>query len=144
MNRRIFLKNTALSGVGAISAPHILNGMNNAFTYPLTGKRFVTLCIMIRTSPWEVSRDVKLHPRDEVDFHTLDYVCSLREAFAKNNPAGRLTWGFTLNALEDQRKNFREIRDLQFFVMRILVMKFLISLVISQQCICHGKELIRR
>lgn len=35
-----------------------------ANTEPLTieGNRFVTLCIMIRTTPWEVSRDVKLHP----------------------------------------------------------------------------------
>jgi len=34
-----------------------------------------------------------------------------REAFAKNNPDGRLTWGFTLNALKDKRKNYQEIRD---------------------------------
>ena len=77
----------------------------------LNGGRFVTLCIMIRTTPWEVSRDVKLHPRDEVDWHTLDAVRSLREAFAKNNPDGHLTWGFTMNALEDQRENFKQIRD---------------------------------
>jgi hypothetical protein len=77
----------------------------------LDGKRFVTLCIMIRTTPWEVSRDVKLHPRDESSWHTLDGVRALREAFAKNNPAGRLTWGFTLNALEDQRENYKQIRD---------------------------------
>lgn len=77
----------------------------------LNGNRFVTLCLMIRTTPWEVSRDVKLHPRDEVDWHTLEGVRALRDAFAKNNPNGRLTWGFTLNALEDQRKNYKEIRD---------------------------------
>ena len=59
-----------------------------ANTEPLTieGNRFVTLCIMIRTTPWEVSRDVKLHPRDEVDWHTLEGVRALREAFATNNP----------------------------------------------------------
>ena len=39
---------------------------------------------MIRTTPWEVSRDVKLHPRDEVDWHTLEGVRALREAFATN------------------------------------------------------------
>lgn len=77
----------------------------------LMGNRFVTLCIMIRTTPWEVSRDVKLHPRDEGDWHTLKSTRALREAFAKNNPGGRLTWGFTMNALEDQRTNFKEIRD---------------------------------
>ena len=52
-----------------------------ANTEPLTieGNRFVTLCIMIRTTPWEVSRDVKLHPCDEVDWHTLAGVRALRE-----------------------------------------------------------------
>jgi hypothetical protein len=74
-------------------------------------KRFVTLCIMIRTTPWEVSRDVKLHPRDESSWHTLAGVRALREAFAKNNPQGRLTWGFTMNALEDKRENYQQIRD---------------------------------
>ena len=77
----------------------------------LMGGRFVTLCIMIRTSPWEVSRDVKLHPRDEGNWHSLEQVKALREAFAKNNPDGRLTWGFTLNALEDERENYRQIRE---------------------------------
>ena len=53
-----------------------------ANTEPLTieGNRFVTLCIMIRTTPWEVSRDVKLHPRDEVDWRLKEYV-----------PCGRLS-----------------------------------------------------
>lgn len=77
----------------------------------LNGNRFLTLCFMIRTSPWEVSRDVKLHPRDEEAWHTLESVTALREAFAKDNPDGRLTWGFTLNALEDQRENYRQIRQ---------------------------------
>lgn len=77
----------------------------------LKGGRFVTLCIMIRTTPWEVSRDVKLHPREEGNWHTLEAVKALRHAFAKNNPDGRLTWGFTLNALEDQRQNYKEIRE---------------------------------
>ena len=76
----------------------------------LNGHRFVTLCLMIRTTPWEVSRDVKLHPRDESAWHTLESVRDIRETFAKNNPGGRLTWGFTLNALEDPRENYRQIR----------------------------------
>jgi hypothetical protein len=75
------------------------------------GNRFVTLCIMIRTTPWEVSRDVRLMERDEAEWHTLEGVRWLRDAFAHDNPDGRLTWGFTLNALEDGRKNYREIRD---------------------------------
>ena len=74
------------------------------------GGRFVTLCIMIRTTPWEVSRDVKLINQDEYFAHTLEIVTNLRNAFAKNNPNGRLTWGFTLNALEDKRPHYVDIR----------------------------------
>ena len=76
----------------------------------LKGNRFVTLCIMIRTTPWEVSRDVKLMARDESKWHTLEGVRAMREAFRQGDPEGRLTWGFTLNALEDKRRNYEEIR----------------------------------
>ncbi|RRA47578.1 DUF3863 domain-containing protein [Acidipila sp. EB88] len=74
------------------------------------GQRFVTLCIMIRTTPWEVSRDVKLLDRDESAWHTLEGVRALREAFATDNPDGKLTWGFTLNSLDDKRTNYQQIR----------------------------------
>ncbi|HEX3007174.1 MAG TPA: DUF3863 domain-containing protein [Bacteroidales bacterium] len=116
MNRRSFVRSSALSGAGLTLGSDILKGAGKGLfkSEPLlsiSGNRFVTLCIMIRTTPWEVSRDVKLHPRDESDWHTLDGVRSMREAFARNNPEGRLTWGFTLNALEDKRKNYCEIRD---------------------------------
>ena len=43
---------------------------------------------------------MKLIDRDEGFAHTLEVVRNMRNAFAKNNPNGRLTWGFTLNALE--------------------------------------------
>ena len=116
MDRRNFIKNTLLTGAGLIASSN-MNVLNAFGTDPnpdavqkLLGGRFVTLCIMIRTTPWEVSRDVKLHPDEEYNIHTLDVVRSLREAFAKNNPEGRLTWGFTLNALEDKRANYADIR----------------------------------
>ena len=86
-----------------------VNGMSGYNYAP--GYRKAYGLSLIHISPWEVSRDVKLHPRDEVDWHTLEGVRALREAFATNNPNGRLTWGFTMNALEDGRKNYREIRD---------------------------------
>jgi len=35
----------------------------------------------------------------------------MREAFGRSNPEGRLTWGFTLNALEDKRINYCQIRE---------------------------------
>ena len=82
----------------------------NGRSETIRGQRFVTLCIMIRTTPWEVSREVKLLDRDESAWHTLEGVRALREAFATSNPEGRLTWGFTLNALEDKRRNYEQIR----------------------------------
>ena len=94
----------------AFAGTEPLNNNVPAQPMQLKGGRFVTLCIMIRTTPWEVSRDVKLHPREEGDWHTLESVKAIRKAFAKNNPDGRLTWGFTLNALEDQRQNYKDIR----------------------------------
>jgi len=120
MQRRDFYKNTLLTGAGVAAAP-LLNAFGGAVTpadsarltpgpIQLMGNRFVTLCIMIRTSPWEVSRDVKLINRDEGFAHTLEVVRKMREAFAANNPGGRLTWGFTLNALEDKRPNYADIR----------------------------------
>lgn len=116
MDRRNFIRNTAISGVGLMAQPKIFDPMaaflpQSQPPLQLNGNRFVTFCIMIRTTPWEVSRDVKLHPRDESTWHTLDGVTAMREAFAKNNSDGRLTWGFTLNALEDKRANYQQIRD---------------------------------
>jgi hypothetical protein len=116
MNRRTFLAATAMGGAGLLAGSQALQATGNPLVSSspirsLRGNRFVTLCIMIRTTPWEVSRDVKLHPRDESTWHTLEGVRAMREAFARANPDGRLTWGFTLNALEDKRKNYCQIRD---------------------------------
>ncbi len=116
MKRRSFIQNSALTSAGLLAGSNLIAGISNnlfpsGLPLSIAGNRFVTLCIMIRTTPWEVSRDVKLHPRDESNWHTLNGVRSMRESFAKNNPDGRLTWGFTLNAMEDKRKNYCEIRD---------------------------------
>src|ERR1700731_2300645 len=103
MNRRSLLVGSGLTAAQlANSSPGlgVIGNLLGAKTpTSLLGNRFVTFCIMIRTTPWEVSRDVKLMDRDESSWHTLDGVRSMREAFARHNPEGRLTWGFTLNAL---------------------------------------------
>lgn len=111
MTRRELVKGSLL-GAAATLAPGAIAGspILNHGALAIRGQRFVTLCIMIRTTPWEVSRDVKLHPRDEAAWHTLEGVRALREAFAISNPEGSLTWGFTLNALEDKRRNYEQIR----------------------------------
>ena len=120
MKRRTLLAGAVLGGwrVAAGSMPLQVGSEllaeamvpNARFVARLKGGRFVTFCIMIRTTPWEVSRDVKLMARDESTWHTLDGVRAMREAFRQGDPEGRLTWGFTLNAMEDKRKNYAEIR----------------------------------
>jgi Domain of Unknown Function with PDB structure (DUF3863)/Domain of Unknown Function with PDB structure (DUF3864) len=112
MHRRDFYKETLLAGAAIAGAPllELASKPDRSPPTPLIGGRFVTLCIMIRTSPWEVSRDVKLINRDEYFAHTPEVVRNMREAFAKHNPTGRLTWGFTLNALEDKRPHYVDIR----------------------------------
>jgi hypothetical protein len=115
MQRREFCKNAlitgaAFSGSSLLNAANIFGAQNSLQAIQLMGNRFVTACIMIRTSPWEVSRDIKLIDRDEHFAHTLAVVQNMRNAFAKNNPHGRLTWGFTLNALEDKRPHYADIR----------------------------------
>ena len=85
MERRNFIQKAAIGGAGLIGASGLsgatgLNSVSDKKVMPLLGNRFVTLCIMIRTSPWEVSRDVKLIQQDEVAFHTLKVVRDLREA----------------------------------------------------------------
>jgi Domain of Unknown Function with PDB structure (DUF3863)/Domain of Unknown Function with PDB structure (DUF3864) len=116
INRRSFLSGSAVAGASLLAESKGLASVGKFFgsSQPppqLSGNRFVTFCIMIRTSPWEVSRDVKLIDRDESTWHTLDGVRTMREAFSRSNPDGRMTWGFTLNALEDKRTNYRQIRD---------------------------------
>ena len=90
MERRTFIRNTAIGSAGLVGAssfsPFSAQASNNEKVTPLIGNRFLTLCIMIRTTPWEVSRDVKLIKQDESKFHTLKVVRDLREAFAVNNP----------------------------------------------------------
>jgi len=110
MNRCDFIHTSARAGA-AVLLPSYLGSCSRVNTIPLQGNRFLTLCIAIRTTPWEVSRDVKIIDEDESDIHTLKSVKSMSDAFRKHCPEARLTWGYTLNALEDQRSNYAEIRE---------------------------------
>jgi hypothetical protein len=115
MDRRTLLAGALLGGARLAAGSPLVDSLRQllpvgAKVAGVKGQRFVTFCIMIRTTPWEVSRDVKLMARDEASWHTLEGVKAMREAFGRGNPEGRLTWGFTLNALEDKRLNFSQIR----------------------------------
>jgi hypothetical protein len=116
ISRRDFVKwgmaASALVSAGMTpSMPLLAEEKKTPTASPLLGDRFLTLSIPIRVFTWEVSRDVIPMKNDEYDIHTLDAVRSLREAFRRGCPEGRLTWSFTLNALEDQRPHYKDIRN---------------------------------
>ncbi|HEY4415474.1 MAG TPA: DUF3863 domain-containing protein [Verrucomicrobiae bacterium] len=77
---------------------------------PLLGKRVLTFVSVIRVNQIEVSRD-RNAGQDEGSQHTVEGVRSLRENFVKAFPGGRMTWAFSWLALQDQRENYRAIRQ---------------------------------
>ena len=90
-----FLQRHSINGYGnsggaLLKAANMFGLQHSVDPMPLMGNRFVTLCIIIRTSLREGSRDVKLINRDESFARTLEVVRNMRDAFAKNNPNGRL------------------------------------------------------
>lgn len=111
MKRESFCVAAAAAFLLFVNAIGSLSGQSLNSPITLMGNRFVTFSIVIRTTPWEVSRDVKILNEDEYEFHTLQVVRDLRETFAKACPEGVITWGFSLNALEDMRPNYVQIKD---------------------------------
>lgn len=77
---------------------------------PLLGKRVLTFVTVIRVNQIEVSRDRNVG-EDEGNLHSLEGVRSLRENFGKAFPGGRMTWAFSWLALQDQRENYKAIRN---------------------------------
>jgi hypothetical protein len=77
----------------------------------LMGNRFLTLNTVVRVRQIEVSRDTA-HGPDESSVHTPAEARTFREAIDKAWPGGRITWAFSWRALHDDRKSYRELRDL--------------------------------
>ncbi len=108
MNRRKFIQVSSVASMAAATPKLACAATSPAGPAPLLGHRFATMCIMVRVTPWEVSRDVKLLDVDETSIHTLQVVQQMSQAYRQHNPEGRLTWGFTMNALEDPKKQRSE------------------------------------
>ena len=118
MKRRRFLGLAGAAAAGAAVLPRRMR----ADAFPggpaalpsrigLLGRRYLTFNSVIRVNQIEVSRN-KNEGVDEAAIHTPEAVSSLREAFARGFPGGRMTWAFSWLALQDQRPNYREIRGL--------------------------------
>src|SRR4029077_5079406 len=76
--------------------------------YSLNGNRFVTHISLVRVNQIEVSPNRSIG-EDESD-NTLDKVRARRDAFTKSCPNGRMTWGLTRLALNDQRQQYKDVR----------------------------------
>jgi len=79
--------------------------------FQLMGNRFFTFNTVIRVRQIEATREVA-HGPDESGIHTPKEARSFRTAVENGWPGARITWAFSWLALNDQRPNYRELREL--------------------------------
>ncbi len=77
----------------------------------LMGNRFLTLATVVRVNQIETSRN-KTHGVDESGIHGPEEARTFRETVEKGWPGARITWAFSWLALKDQRKNYKDLREL--------------------------------
>ena len=77
----------------------------------LMGNRFFTFSTVVRVRQIETSRD-EAHGPDESGIHTPREARIFREAIAEAWPGSRITWAFSWLALNDQRPDYQELRQL--------------------------------
>lgn len=77
----------------------------------LMGNRFLTFASVVRVNQIETTR-TESRGVDESAVHSPREARMLREAFEKAWPGARMTWAFSWLALQDQRQNYRELRQL--------------------------------
>lgn len=114
-NRRNFLKTNLAVASGALAGGlplgHDLFADETSDALPpLLGNRFLTFNSVIRVNQIEAARDKNLGS-DEGKLHTPEAIQAFRDAFAKAWPGGKVTWAFSWLALQDQRPNYKTIRE---------------------------------
>ncbi len=77
----------------------------------LTGNRFFTFATIIRVNQIEVSRD-RNEGVDESGIHTPEGARLFRETIEKCWPGAQISWAFSWLALNDQRQNYKDLREL--------------------------------
>jgi hypothetical protein len=115
LNRRTFLGTAAAAaatpGASAFSIARAAETASTAALPALVGNRFLTFNTVIRVNQIEAGRDQNVGA-DEFADHTPQNVQAMRDAFGRGWPGGRMTWAFSWRALQDQRDNYKAIRDL--------------------------------
>ena len=77
----------------------------------LMGNRFLTFAFVVRVKQIETSRH-EFHGVDESAVHSPREARVFRETIANAWPGARMTWAFSWLALQDDRQNYRELREL--------------------------------
>ncbi len=77
----------------------------------LMGNRFFTFNTVVRVNQIETSRN-EIHGKDESSVHSPVEARIFRETVEKGWPGARMTWSFSWLALNDQRKNYVDLRKL--------------------------------
>jgi hypothetical protein len=114
LNRREFVASAIAATAGSLALPRILSAntvLPKAPLPALLGNRFVTHVSVVRVNQIEVTRDRSIG-QDEVSDNTPEKVRARRDAFTRGCPDGRMTWGLTWLALNDQRKQYQDVRRL--------------------------------
>jgi hypothetical protein len=77
----------------------------------LVGNRFLTFNAVVRVNQIEVARN-RTAGSDEGPLHTPELTKRFRETIERGWPGARITWAFSWLALQDQRPNYKAIREL--------------------------------
>jgi len=77
----------------------------------LLGNRFFTFSTVVRVNQIETSRD-EVHGEDESSIHSPAEARIFRETVEKGWPGARITWSFSWRALQDDRPNYIDLREL--------------------------------
>ncbi len=77
----------------------------------LLGNRFFTFSTVVRVNQIETSRD-EVHGEDESSIHSPAEARIFRETVEKAWPGARITWSFSWLALQDERPNYSESKEI--------------------------------
>lgn len=111
MTRRQLLQ-AALFASGASLVPRSLgNSLTMSKELSLKGNRFLTFNAIVRVNQIEVARDRNVG-FDEGDLHTPEKVKEMRDALRAGCPEAKMTWALSWLALQDDRPNYKAIREL--------------------------------
>ena len=109
----LILATTAIQSMAqqALDSPAPMPAKETGDNQPLLGKRFFTFSTVVRVKQIETTR-TDSHGPDESAIQTPREARLFREAIAEAWPGARITWAFSWLALNDQRPDYKELRQL--------------------------------